>query len=139
MGLNPPDSTGFVTVNIDDILVYSETLEQHLEHLKIVIGKLIQAGLKLKLSKCLFVHDEVSYLGHVITPKGLKTSNQHITAVQEFPCPMSVKDVRQFLGLASFYWKFVQYLAKIAGPLHLLTRKNICFDWTEDCQHAFDH
>jgi len=139
MGLNPPDSTGFVTVNIDDILVYSETLEQHLEHLKIVIGKLIQAGLKLKLSKCLFVHDEVSYLGHVITPKGLKTSNQHITAVQEFPCPMSVKDVRQFLGLAPFYWKFVQSFAKIPGPLHLLTRKNICFDWTEDCQHAFDH
>jgi len=64
--------------------VYSETLEQHLEHHKIVMSKLIQVGLKLKPSKCVFVCDDGSYLGHIITPKGLKTSNQHITAVQEF-------------------------------------------------------
>ena len=131
MGLNPPDASGFVTVYIDDILVYSETLEQHLEHLRTVMGKLIQAGLKLKPSKCLFVRDEVRYLGHVITPRGLKTSNQHIIAVQEFTNPKSVKDVRQFLGLSSFYRKFVPSFAKIAGPLHTLTRKNAPFNWTE--------
>ena len=138
MGLNPPDASGFVTVYIDDILVYSETLEQHLEHLRTVMGKLIQAGLKLKPSKCLFVRDEVSYSGHVITPRGLKTGNQHITAVQEFSNPKSVKDVRQFLGLSSFYRKFVPSFAKIAGPLHTLTRKNAPFNWTEQCQKAFN-
>jgi len=88
--------------------------------------------LKLKPSKWQFVRDEVSYLGHVITPKRLKTSKQHITAMQELPSSMSFKDVRQFLGLASFYRKFVLSFAKIAGSLHLLTRKNAHFDWTED-------
>jgi len=114
MDLNPKDGADFVTVCIDDILVYSKTLEQHLDHLKAVMSKLIQTGLKLKPSKCLFVRSEVNYLGHIITPEGLKTSNQHVTAMRNFPAPKNIKEVRQFLGLSSFYRKFVPSFAKLA-------------------------
>ena len=137
MDLNQKNDTDFVTVYIDDILVYSKTLEQHLDHLKVVMDRLIQTGLKLKPSKCLFVRKEVSYLGHVITPKGLKASDQHVTAVRDFPAPSNVKEVRQFLGLSSFYRKFIPSFAKLAQPLHSLTKKNAYFKWTEDCQQAF--
>ena len=114
MDLNQNNDADFVTVYIDDILVYSETLEQHLDHLKMVMDQLIQTELKLKPSKCLFVRQEVSYLGHVITPKGLKASDQHVIAVRDFPVPSNVKEVRQFLGLSSFYRKFVPSFAKLA-------------------------
>ena len=72
MGLNPPEGPDFVSVHIDDILIYSETLEDHLEHLKCVIERLMTSGLKLKPMKCHFVRQEVEYLGHIITPTGLK-------------------------------------------------------------------
>ena len=138
MDLNQKNDADFVTVYIDDILVYSKTLEQHLDHLKVVMDRLIQAGLKLKPSKCLFVRKEVNYLGHVITPKGLKVSDQHVTAVKDFPAPSNVKEVRQFLSLSSFYRKFIPSFAKLAQPLHSLTKKNVQFKWTEDCQQAFE-
>ena len=98
MDLNQNNDADFITVYIDDILVYSETLEQHLDHLKMVMDQLIQTGLKLKPSKlkpskCLFVRQEVSYLGHVITPKGLTASDQHVTAMRDFPIPSNVKEV----------------------------------------------
>ena len=138
LDLNPKNGVDFVTVYIDDILVYSKTLEQHLDHLKAVMDRLIQTGLKLKPSKCLFVQNEVNYLGHVITPKGLKASDWHVTAVRDFPVPSNVKEVKQFLGLSSFYRKFVPSFAKLAQPLHSLTKKNAHFKWTEDCQQGFE-
>ena len=138
MDLNPKDGADFVSVYIDDILVYSRTLEEHLDHLKIVMDRLIQAGLKLKPSKCLFVRSEVNYLGHVITPRGLKASSQQVTAVRDFPAPRNIKEVRQFLGLSSFYRKFVPSFAKLAKPLHALTKKNAHFEWTKECQGSFE-
>ena len=130
MYFNPNNGTDFVSIYIDDILVFSETLEQHLSHLKLVMDRLTEAGLKLKPSKCLFVQNEVNYLGHVITPVGLRTSDQHITAVRDFPIPKNVKQVIQFLGLSSFYRNFVRSFAELAQPLHLLTRKNAQF-WSD--------
>ena len=81
LGLNPEDGPDFISVYIDDTLVFSETLEDHMKHLSIVMNRLIEVGLNLKPSKCDFCHQEVEYLGHVITPQGLKTSEKHITAV----------------------------------------------------------
>ena len=88
-GLNPEDGNGFVAAYIDDILVYSRTLEEHLDHLQEVIARLHSANFKLKPSKCEFVRPKVEYLGHVITANGLKTSSRLTSAVLEFPRPVT--------------------------------------------------
>ena len=81
-GLNPEDGDHFVSVYIDDILVYSRTLGEHLEHLKLVMQRIERAGLKLKPSKCCFVKEEVEYLGHILTPNGLKTNRRLVEAIK---------------------------------------------------------
>ena len=95
-------------------------------------------GLKLNPSKCHFVCDSVNYLGHVITPDGLTPTSSHIAAIQGFPVPQDIKALRQFLGLASFYRRFIPNFARIAKPLHKLTRKNVPFEWSAACQKSFD-
>ena len=137
MGLNPEDGPDFVTVYIDDVLVFSRTLEEHLERLCRVIEWLQEVGLKLKPTKCQFIREEVEYLGHMITPQGLKPNPQLVQAVQEFPTPSSVKTLRQFLGLSSYYRRFIMGFSMIAQPLNQLTRKGVEFSWTAECQEAF--
>ena len=138
MGLNPNKGPDFVSVYIDDILVFSRTLEEHLQHLKKVLSSLAEVGLKLKPAKCQFIRQEVDFLGHVITPQGLRTSQRHVAAITEFPVPKSVTEVRRFMGLASYYRRFVKCFAKIAQPLHALTRKGVSYIWSESCQRAFE-
>ena len=106
-GLNPDNGLNFVAVNIDDILVFSRTLEEHLEHLRLVIERLEEAKLKLKPVKCQFIRKEVDYLGHELTPEGLKVNARLVEAVTNFPQPWSVLEVCHFLGLASYYQRFV--------------------------------
>ena len=137
MGLNPEDGQAFVSVYIDDILIYSRTLEEHLSHLRLVLERIQNAGLKLKISKCAFVQQEVEYLGHILTPDGLKTNPKLAQSVEDFPIPKNVKEVRQFLGLCSYYRRFIHQFASISQPLNMLTRKNVTFAWTEDCQKSF--
>ena len=98
-GLNPEDGPDFVVVYIDDVLVFSCTLDDHLEHLCCVIQRIHDAGLKLKPSKCRFIRDEVEYLGHLITPQGLKTNSRLTAAITELPQPRNLPEVRRFLGL----------------------------------------
>ena len=136
-GLNPSQDTAFVSVYIDDVLIYSHTMEEHLVHLRTVLQRLAEAGLKLKPEKCHFVRQEVEFLGHVITPKGLKTTARLVSAVEEFQQPTNAKQTRQFLGLCSFYRRFIPGFAKIAKPLHQLTRVGIPFSWTVERQRAF--
>ena len=112
-------------------------MEDHLQHLHALLEGLQGAGLKLKPQKCHFIRQEVEYLGHIITPKGLKTNSRLVEAVQEFRTPKSVQQVRQFLGLSSFYRRFIPSFAKIAQPLHALTRKRVEFVWDGSCQTAF--
>ena len=128
----------FIAVYLDDVLIFSPTLEDHKVHLCKVLDLLRAVGLKLNPSKCHFVCDLVHYLGHVITPDGLKPTSSHITAIQEFPVPKDIKALRQFLGLASFYRRFIPNFARIADPLHKLTRKNVPFEWSSPCQTSFD-
>ena len=136
-GLNPPDGPDFVSVYLDDVLVFSRSLQEHLEHLQAVIERLVKAGLKLKPAKCHFVRKELEYLGHVITRDGLKTNPRLVQAVQEFPPPKDVHGVCRFLGLASYYRRFIRDFARIAAPLHYLTRKNAHWRWTDRCEAAF--
>ena len=138
MGLNPVDGSHFVSVYIDDVLIYSRTLKEHLEHLKTVIQRIEGAGLKLKTSKCCFVREEVEYLGHILTPDGLKTNPRIVEAIKAYPQPQNVKEVRQFIGLSSYYQRFIEIFAAVAQPLTALTRNNVTFKWTTECQESFD-
>ena len=92
-GLNPEEGPYFVSVYLDDVLVFSETLEEQLGHLRSVMGRLGAAGLKLKPSKCRFIRQELKYLGHVLTPNGPKPNPEHVTAINNFPIPQSVSEV----------------------------------------------
>ena len=136
-GLNPSQGNAFVSVYIDDVLIYSQTMEHHLIHLQAVLQRLASAGLKLKPTKCQFVRQEVEFLGHLLTPKGLKTTPRLVSAVQEFRQPSNVRQMKQFLGLSSFYWRFIPSFAKIAKPLHQLTKPGTTFVWTQQHQTAF--
>ena len=135
--LNPMKGPSFVSVYIDDLLVYSRTLEDHLRHLGMVMDRLREVNLKLQPAKCYFCRQTVEFLGHVLTPQGLLPNPKRVMAVQDFPAPCNVTELRQFLGLASYYRRFVAQFAKIASPLHRLTGKDVRWEWTEDCQTAF--
>ena len=136
-GLNPEDGPAFTAVYIDDVIVFSRTLEEHLQHLCQVIQRISNAGLKLKPTKCHFIREEVEYLGHLITPKGLKTNPTLTSAVANFPQPRNLTELRRFLGMCSYYRRFVPGFAKIASPLQSLTRKDSPFRWTPDCEQSF--
>ena len=138
MGVNPPQGPDFVSVYIDDILIFSESIEDHLQHLQLVLERLVEAKLKLKPSKCRFIRNQVEYLGHVITPEGLKTSPKLLEAVKKFPVPRNLREVRQYLGLCSYYRRFISQFAAVARPLHLLTRKGADFRWCTECEQAFE-
>ena len=125
-------------VYLDNILVCSKTFQEHLEHLNLVFERLRRAGLTLKPRKCFFLQEEVHYLGHLISCKGIAPDPAKTQKVREFPVPTDVTKVRQFVGLASYYRRFVPGFAHIANPLHALTKKEVPFSWTEECQSTFD-
>ena len=136
--LNKDFGMDFVSVYIDDILVFSRTLEEHLLHLQQVIKRVVEIGLKLKPTKCKFVRKELEYLGHVISREGLKPNPRLVDAVRNFPRPETAQETRRFLGLCSYYRKFIPRFAEVANPLHYLTRKDTDFAWSLESQRAFD-
>ena len=103
---------------LDDVVVYASTFEQHLQRLELVFSRLRAHNLKLKLSKCHFFAREVRYLGHVISAAGVATDPDKTRVVAEWPRPRTAKDLRSFLGFASYYRRFVPQFAVHAGPLH---------------------
>ncbi|KAK6177716.1 hypothetical protein SNE40_015762 [Patella caerulea] len=124
-------------VYLDDIIVYSKSFEQHLENLTKVFECLKQANLKLNPKKCHLTKEEVTYLGHIVSAQGIATDPAKIEAVKNWPVPVNVKQIRSFLGLCSYYRRFVKGFADIARPLHKLTEKARPFQWTEECHKAF--
>ena len=119
----------FVVVYFDDILIYSRSLEEHLEHLRDVFIALRNARLFGNLGKCTFLTDRVSFLGYVVTPQGSMVHKAKIEATESWPQPKTVTHVRSFLGLAGFYRHFVRDFSTIAAPLNDLTKKYVPFVW----------
>ena len=128
----------FISLYLDDVIVFSETLMDHINHLKAVFEHLKKAGFMLNLKKCKVMCNEVEYLGHVVTPHGLKPNNRNLDAVKNFLPPTNLKQLQQFLKLTSYYRHFIPGYAEIAYPLHVLTRKGALFEWTADCEAAFE-
>ena len=124
-------------VYLDDILVFGRTLTEHNANLALVLERLRVAGLRLKPRKCRFALEEVEYLGHLVSADGVRTDTKKLRAVEEFSTPHDLKTLRSFIGLATYYRKFVSGFGKVAGPLHALTKKDVPFLWTPACQSAF--
>ena len=127
----------FVTTYLDDVLTHSPTTQKHEQHLKIVFERFESAGLTLRGSKCNIGVQEVKYLGHVFTQKGMESDPQKISAVCDWATPADVSNFHSFLGLASYYRRYIHQFADVAAPLHSLTNKGAPFLWNEACQSAF--
>ena len=128
----------FVIVFIDDILVYSGSLEEHAEHLRTVLQILRERQLYAKFSKFQFWLDKVVVLGHVISAEGISVDPQKIEAIVNWKPPTNVSGVRSFLGLTGYYRKFVEGFSKIATPLTNLLKKDQKFEWSDTRQHSFE-
>jgi hypothetical protein len=127
----------FVLVFMDDILVYSKDFGQHLQHLTIVFDILRQHQLFAKFSKCSFAQTQLEYLGHIISDQGVATDVEKTRVMLEWPVPLTVTQLRGFLGLTGYYRKFVQNYGIIAKPLTALLKKK-AFQWSPQAQLAFD-
>ena len=125
-------------VYLDDIIVTGKTFEDMIGNLGKVFGRLEQAGLKLKAKKCCLCAKEVTFLGHVISEKGIATDPSKIAAVKQWPVPSNVTELRSFIGLCSYYRRYIKDFSKIAKCLHSLTEKGKSFIWTKQCQEAFE-
>ena len=128
----------FVVVFIDDILVYSKDAQEHEHHLRIVLQILRENQLFAKLSKCDFWLKEVSFLGHIVSTKGIRVDLVKIEAVMNWKPPRNVTKVRSFLGLAGYYFRFVPGFSVIASSLTRLIRKGVKFEWDDKCQSSFE-
>ena len=127
----------FVVVYFDDILIYSKSLDEHMDHLRAVFNALRDARLFGNLEKCIFCTDRVSFLGYVVTPQGIEVDKAKIEAIESWPQPKMVTQVRSFLGLAGFYRSFVRDFSTIAAPLNELTKKDVPFVWGTSLEEAF--
>lgn len=125
-------------VYMDDIIVYSPTIQEHLSRLSEVFKRLRSANLKIQPDKCEFLRKEVAYLGHLITQEGVKPNPSKVECILNFPQPRNAKDIKSFLGLAGYYRRFIPNFAKTSKPLTKLLQKDITFNFDSECVKSFN-
>lgn len=128
----------FVVVYLDDIVIYSKTLEEHVEHLRQVFQALKDNELYVKREKCSFAQEEVAFWGHIIGGGKLRMDGAKVKAIQEWEPKTKVTELRSFLGLVNYYRRFLKGYSAIAAPLTDLLKKGRAWEWSPQCQHAFD-
>ena len=133
-----PELEPNVFVYLDDIIVISHTFSEHLTMLAEVFHRLRRAKLRINPDKCKFCVDELRYLGHIVSRDGIRTDPEKTKAIDQWPAPTTVRQVRQFLGIASWYRRFVENFATVAAPLVALTRKRAKWKWETPEQEAFE-
>ncbi|GBG78698.1 hypothetical protein CBR_g27923 [Chara braunii] len=127
----------YVHIYLDDILVYSRSLEEHVEHLRTVLERLRQAKYKANRDKCEFARQELEYLGHYVTPQGIRPLADKIEALQVWPEPTNTTDVRSFMGLAGYYQRFINGYSRIAAPMTRLQSPKAPFVFDDDARRSF--
>ena len=127
----------FVVVFIDDILIYSQSAEEHEQHLRIVFEKLRAHELYAKFSKCEFWLTKNAFLGHILSEDGVVVDPAKLEAITNWKQPTTITKVRSFLGLAGYYRRFIEGFLKIARPMTELTKKDKKFVWMEACEKSF--
>jgi hypothetical protein len=128
----------FCHAYVDDILIWSESKEEHEEHVRTVLTKLMSAGLQVDLKKCEFHVTKTKYLGYIISTEGIAADPEKVQTIVDWEPPQSVKAVQAFLGFCGFYRRFVEGYSRVAKPLTNLTRKGEVFKWTDECHAAFE-
>ena len=126
-------------VYMDDIIIFTKTLEEHIKELEEIFMLLYKNGLRLKPSKCCFAKTHLEYLGHVVSAEGIHPNEQKIKALRDFPSPICVSDVQSFMGLVNYYRKFINKCAEYSIPLNKLLRKDTKFEWTPECETSFNY
>ena len=122
---------------LDDMIIYSRSEKEHLEHLEEIFIRLKAAGLKLKLEKCCFFKKHIQYLGHLISAEGIQPLPEKLKSIAKMPAPKNPKEVKQFLGLVGYYRKFIPRFADISRVLTHLMKKDVEFKWTPKCENCF--
>jgi len=128
----------FVTVYIDDILVHSVNQSQHAQHFHQVFSHLSEANLTLRDRKCHIALSQVSYLGRVFSAAGMSPDPQKVSAMSSWKTPTTVEEIGKFIGLASYYHRYIEGFSDITKPLHKLTQKQAQFVWSDDCHTVFN-
>jgi len=128
----------FCVAYLDDILIFSQNLEDQWRHVQTMLRRVVETGLTLKASKYEFHTTETEYLGYVISPKGLRMDEKKILTIKEWKEPTNVKGIQSFLGFANFYRRFIRDYSKITMPLSSLTRKEKEWEWGDKQQGEFD-
>jgi len=123
---------------IDDVIIFSKTIDDHFVRFRLVLERLQGAGLKLKPSKCFLLQKSVAFLGHVVSAEGVAAHPDKTKAVAEWPVPTCVRDVRAWLGLTGYYRRYVKNYACVAAPLTSALQQGVKFEWTEEMQRSFD-
>lgn len=123
---------------IDDILIYSYTLEEHLKHIDIIMNELDRAGLKLNLEKCIFCTREAKFLGYVVNVEGIQIDRERLEEIKRYKRPHNIKTLRGFLGILNYYKKFITGLSDKAAPLYVLLKKGNKWLWGQKEEHAFE-
>jgi hypothetical protein len=129
-------SAKFVLVFFDDILVFSRSRSEHLQHVKLVFQTLRENKLALKQAKCSFGAEKVAYLGHIISAVGVAMDPSKVEAVEAWPLPRMLRALCGFLGLAGYYRKFIAGYGVVATPLTALLKRE-AFKWTDEAEEAF--
>lgn len=126
---------------LDDIIIFTNSIAEHCDRLRAVLGRFRQHNLRLNLAKCTFAAKKVHHLGHMISEDGVSPLPSKTEAVKQIPVPKTVTEVRSFLGLSGYYRRFIKNYATISAPLTKLTTKTSTkqFNWTTDCENAFTH
>ena len=124
-------------VYLDDVIIYSQNVREHLGHLIEVFDRLEQAGLTVKAKKCHVGAARINYLGFTVSETGIEPQEKTVRAIREFPVPKNADETRRFVAIANFYRRFVSGFSKIAQPLNELQKKDVIFEWTKERQEAF--
>ena len=127
----------FVVVFVDDILIFSQSEEEHEDHLRIVLHTLREHQLYAKFSKCEFWLTKVRFLGHVVSASGVSVDQEKVEAVMSWERPKSVFEIRSFLGLAGYYKRFIEDFSRLTAPMTRLTWKMVKFEWDDLCERPF--
>ena len=128
----------FVQIYLDDITIHSKTIKEHLDHIQVVFDRLREANVRINLKKCTWCQKEVKILGFLVSKEGTRLDPEKISAIVEMKPPRYVKEVQQTMGIFNYYREYIQDFAKISGPIYRLLRKDIEWEWTHDCQIAFE-